>query len=68
MRTDLEHTLRLRERIPDQCVLVAESGIQSRADVLHLEAADVDAILVGESLMREADIGLAVQRLLGRDR
>ncbi len=65
-RTDLDHTMRLRERIPGECVLVAESGIQTRADVLRLEAAGVDAILVGESLMREPDIGKAVDRLLGR--
>jgi indole-3-glycerol phosphate synthase len=64
-KTDLEHTLRLRQRLPDQCVLVAESGIQTRADVERLEAAGVDAILVGESLMREPDIGAAVDRLLG---
>jgi indole-3-glycerol phosphate synthase len=63
-QTDLEHTLRLRERIPDECVLVAESGIRTRADVKRLEAAGVDAILVGESLMREADIGAAVERLM----
>lgn len=65
--TDLEHTLRLRERIPDECVLVAESGIRTRADVLRLEAAGVDAILVGESLMRQPDIGAAVDGLLGTD-
>ena len=64
--TDLDHTLRLRKRIPDECVLVAESGIQTRADVLRLEEAGVDAILVGESLMRQPDIGAAVDRLLGR--
>jgi indole-3-glycerol phosphate synthase len=65
-QTDLEHTLRLRERIPGECVLVAESGIQTRADVLRLQAAGVDAILVGESLMREPDIGKAVDALLGK--
>src|SRR5206468_1273995 len=48
--TDLEHTLRLRERIPDHCVLVSESGIRTRADVERLQAAGVDAILVGETL------------------
>ena len=64
--TNLDHTLKLRKRIPDECVLVAESGIQTREDVLRLEAAGVDAILVGESLMREPDIGAAVDRLLGR--
>jgi indole-3-glycerol phosphate synthase len=63
---DLEHTTRLRARVPDECVLVAESGIKSHEDVRRLEAAGVDAILVGESLMREADIGAAVDRLLGR--
>ena len=63
---DLTHTIRMRDRVPDECVLVGESGIKSRADVLRLEAAGVDAILVGESLMRESDIGVAVDRLLGR--
>jgi indole-3-glycerol phosphate synthase len=63
--TDLEHTLRLRDRIPSEIVLVAESGIRSRTDVERLEAAGISAILVGESLMRAPDIGLAVDRLLG---
>ena len=64
-RTDLGLTLRLRDRIPPDVVLVAESGIKTRADVERLEAAGVSAILVGESLMRQDDIGLAVERLLG---
>ncbi len=63
---DLDHTIRLRERLPDECVLVAESGIRTGEDVQRLEAAGVDAILVGESLMREPNIGAAVDRLLGR--
>lgn len=63
---DLEHTIRMRRRVPDQCVLVGESGIKKRADVEKLEVAGVDAILVGESLTRETDIGAAVDRLLGR--
>lgn len=62
----LDHTLRLRDAIPDECAVVSESGIKTRADVERLEAAGVDAILVGESLMREPDIGAAVDRLLGR--
>jgi indole-3-glycerol phosphate synthase len=66
-KVDLEHTIRLRQRIPDECVLVSESGIKSKADVDRLQAAGVQAILVGESLMREADIGAAVDRLLGRN-
>ncbi|HEV3004010.1 MAG TPA: indole-3-glycerol phosphate synthase TrpC [Pirellulales bacterium] len=64
--TDLEHTLRLREQIPRECMIVAESGIRSRADVERLEAAEVDAFLVGETFMSRPDIGAAVDELLGR--
>ena len=63
---DLNHTIRLRREITDNCVLVGESGIKTHADVELLDSAGVDAILVGESLMREADIGAAVDRLLGK--
>jgi indole-3-glycerol phosphate synthase len=63
---DLQHTIELRRRVPDECVLVGESGIKTRDDVLRLESAGVDAMLVGESLTREADIGAAVDRLLGK--
>ncbi|HEX3727503.1 MAG TPA: indole-3-glycerol phosphate synthase TrpC, partial [Pirellulales bacterium] len=63
---DLEHTLRLRERVPDECVLVSESGIRTRDDVERLARAGVDAILVGETLMASPDIGAAVDALLGR--
>lgn len=62
---DLEHTIRIRREVPEDCVLVGESGIKTHADVEKLAAAGVDAILVGESLMREPDIGAAVDRLLG---
>ena len=65
-KTDLDHTLRLREQVPDDCVLVAESGIRNRADVERLQAAGVNAILVGETLMAAPDIGAAVDTLLGR--
>jgi indole-3-glycerol phosphate synthase len=63
--TDLGRTLRLRDRVPADVVLVSESGIRTRADVERLEAAGVSAMLVGESLMRADDIGRAVEELLG---
>ena len=65
-QVELHHTIRLREKVPLDCVLVAESGIHTRADVVRLESAGVEAMLVGESLMREPDIGAAVDRLLGK--
>lgn len=63
--TRLEHTLELLPRVPNECCLVSESGIKTRADVLRLEAAGVRAVLVGETLMREPDIGLKLDELRG---
>jgi indole-3-glycerol phosphate synthase len=55
-KTDLGTTLRMSELVADQRVLVSESGIHSRTDVLKLADAGVVALLVGESLMRSDDI------------
>ncbi len=46
-------------------LLVAESGIHSRADVMRLQACGAAAVLVGESLMRHADLGVKVRELMG---
>jgi len=64
---DLEHTLRLKQRVPADRLVVGESGIRTRDDVLRLEAAGVRAMLVGETLMASPDVGAAVDRLLGRN-
>ena len=61
----LQTTLDLLKDIPDDRTVVSESGIRTRDDVLKLRQAGVDAILVGESLMREKDIGKKVKELLG---
>ncbi len=64
-KTDLNHTISLRKQIPDHILLVGESGIHTRADVLQLQSGGAHAILVGESLMRSADIGSRVRDILG---
>jgi indole-3-glycerol phosphate synthase len=66
MTTDLDTVLRLREEVPDEVLLVAESGIKTRADVERLEAAGIAAMLVGESLLKQPDPGKAAALLLGR--
>ena len=66
MTTDLDTVLRLREKVPDEVLLVAESGIKTRADVARLEAAGIAAMLVGESLLKQPDPGQAAAALLGR--
>jgi indole-3-glycerol phosphate synthase len=61
----LETALRLKARIPVDCVAVAESGIHTRNDVSRLEDAGYDAILVGEALMRAPDPSRKLAELLG---
>jgi indole-3-glycerol phosphate synthase len=63
----LQTTLDLLKDIPDDRTVISESGIRTREDVVKLQQAGVDAILVGESLMREKDIGKKVKELLGKD-
>jgi indole-3-glycerol phosphate synthase len=63
---DLGHTIRLRKEVPADRVLVGESGIRTREDVVRLESAGVNAILVGETLMARKNIGDAVDELLAR--
>ena len=62
---DLNTSLNLKKRIPDHVITVSESGIYEREDVLTLQTAGFDAILVGESLMRSEDIAGKLQALRG---
>jgi indole-3-glycerol phosphate synthase len=63
--TDLGVTLRLAKRIPKDKIIVSESGIHKRDDVLRLLEAGVHAMLVGEFLIRARDIGVKINELLG---
>ena len=63
--TDLATTERLLPNIPEEYFVVAESGIACRADILRLQKAGAKGFLVGESLMREDDIGGKLRELQG---
>ena len=65
LEVDLETTFELLADVPAGTVVVAESGITLNEDVERLERAGVDAILVGEALMRADDPVRAVRELLG---
>ena len=63
--TDLGITERLADATPDNALLVTESGIFTPLDVTRLERCGARAMLVGESLMRQADVTAATRALLG---
>jgi indole-3-glycerol phosphate synthase len=65
--TNIEQTLKLKDFLPKDKILVSESGISTRIDVEQLASAGVDGILVGEALMKSDNLGRKVQTLLGKD-
>jgi len=54
----------LIDAIPEECIAVSESGLRSADDLNRLRAAGFDAFLIGEQLIREADPGAALRRML----
>lgn len=63
--TRLDTSERLATRIPRDRLVVAESGISEPADIAQLARAGISCFLVGESLMRQADVATATRKLLG---
>ena len=62
--TDLNTSIRLKSQVPAHCHVVAESGISSPEDLGRLARAGITTFLVGESLMRAADVEAATHTLL----
>jgi indole-3-glycerol phosphate synthase len=64
---DLATTEQLARRVPDDRLLVAESGLGSPADLVRMEKAGARAFLIGESFMRQPDVEAAVRAMLTRE-
>ncbi len=64
--TSLDVSERLIPRVPPERIALSESGISEHADLQRLAACGARAFLVGESLMRHADVSAATMALLGR--
>ncbi len=65
LKTDIQTTLDLAPQVPPDRLVVSESGIATTEDLTKVGEAGCSAVLVGESLLREEDPGLAARRLLG---
>ncbi|NCB31573.1 MAG: indole-3-glycerol phosphate synthase TrpC [Clostridia bacterium] len=66
-QVDLNTCLRLRPLVPESVLFVAESGIQTKADIDLLKQAKVNTVLIGETLMKSPDKGAALAELKGSD-
>lgn len=67
LQMDLSLSVRLRDRVPRDRVMISESGIYTREHVQQMEAAGVDAILVGESLLSSGNIAGKIAEILGHE-
>jgi indole-3-glycerol phosphate synthase len=65
LETTLETTERLSRLVPPDRFLISESGIKTNEDIKLLQKVCVQGFLVGEALMRQADVELALKTLLG---
>jgi indole-3-glycerol phosphate synthase len=66
MQVSVANTLRMVELVENKAVLVSESGIQTREHTEKLAAAGVNAVLIGETLMRSGDIDKTMRELFAR--
>jgi indole-3-glycerol phosphate synthase len=62
---DLGRSVKMREEVPRDLVFVSESGIATRRDVERLEEVGVDAMLIGEEIVKADDRGAKIKELLG---
>jgi indole-3-glycerol phosphate synthase len=65
-RTSLEVSERLAPIVPGECIIVAESGLNTPADLARLARNGISTFLIGESLMHQSDVTAATRALLAR--
>jgi indole-3-glycerol phosphate synthase len=65
LKVDLNRTYELLDSVPPGALVVAESGFRERSELERLSAAGVDAVLIGETIMRAPDLEVACRALTG---
>ncbi len=62
---DIRNSIRLRNRVPESILMVAESGIRTREDIIRMEQAGISGVLIGETLMKAKDKRNMLKELKG---
>ena len=62
---DIANSIRLRNRVPESILMVAESGIRTREDIIRMEQAGISGVLIGETLMKATDKRNMLKELKG---
>lgn len=63
-KTDIQLSIQLKQYIPENKIIITESGINTRTDVVMMQSHGINTFLIGESLMRAKDIGKALDQLM----
>ena len=63
---DIKNSLQLRSLVPEDKIFISESGIKTRGDIATLEGIGVDAVLIGETLMRSENLKKTIAELRGK--
>lgn len=64
---DINNSVNLRKLVPADKIFISESGMKTREDIARLEEAGVNAVLIGETLMRSSNIKKMLDELRGKD-
>jgi indole-3-glycerol phosphate synthase len=63
--TNFERIIQLKDLLPKDILIVAESGIRDRGQIERLREAGIRAVLIGEALMRAKDVKAKLRELMG---
>ena len=66
-KTDIENSIKIKKNIPDEILVISESGINNSQDINYLTNHNINNFLIGESLMRSKDISGKLKKLVNKE-
>ena len=65
--TDIKNSIKIKKNIPDDILVISESGINNTEDIIHLGDHNINNFLIGESLMRSDNISVELNKLVNKE-